>query len=209
MVQSSARLGSLPNASLPHLLPRNLSVELSSGDNMFKKKEDLTQEQVRKLFDYDPATGVLKWKVSLHPRIKIGRLIKNPGRDGYLEVGVYKKNYFAHRIIWLWVYGVWPDEIDHINGRRADNRLINLRDVSHSENHKNLSLRYNNTSGHIGVYWNGYQWRAFLNIDGKQVVVGGFKNINDAIQARVEAGIKNGYHQNHGRKGYYAQIDAL
>lgn len=50
-----------------------------------------------------------------------------------------KRWFFRHRVIWYYFNGEIPEgtEIDHINGIKDDNRLENLRCVSHSENMNN------------------------------------------------------------------------
>lgn len=112
----------------------------------------LTAERARELFDYDPDTGDLTWKVSLSSRAPIGRVVNTRHGDGYYCVCIDRKMYLAHRIIWLIVYGKWPDKlIDHVNGNKCDNRLCNLRKATHSENGWNSGIRTNNTSGFKGV----------------------------------------------------------
>ncbi|MDA6380520.1 HNH endonuclease signature motif containing protein [Escherichia coli] len=64
------------------------------------------------------------------------------------------KAYPAHRLAWLIVYGTMPDGfIDHINRVRTDNRISNLRLVTHSENMQNRKIQKNNKSGYRGVSW--------------------------------------------------------
>lgn len=60
-------------------------------------------------------------------------------KDGYILVGVDNRLYLAHRLIWMMVYGEWPNVIDHKNGDPSDNRLVNLRNVNQSENILNSS----------------------------------------------------------------------
>ena len=94
--------------------------------------DDLTASKARELFRYDPETGILYRRHATCE--KVGRAKSN----GYLVVHAYGKNRQAHRVIWLMVHGKWPEgEIDHINGVRTDNRLENLRDVSHTLNSRN------------------------------------------------------------------------
>jgi len=94
-------------------------------------KHEFTQEEIRKLIFYNELTGEFFSR-------KSGRKLtaKNPG--GYLVMGYKKRNYFCHRLAWLYVYGSHPKNvIDHINRVRDDNRIINLRDVTHAENSLN------------------------------------------------------------------------
>lgn len=165
---------------------------------------ELSPESVRELFDYDPETGILThrprplrdwcahtdkgWNTRCAGK-KAGRL----GKNGHWYIGVaydvlYKtKNFMAHRVIWAHYHGQWPDrDIDHINGDPADNRIVNLRLCTETQNLANAKLRKDNTSGVKGVYWHkqSRKWYAFITIDKKVTYLGGFHNIEDAIAAR-------------------------
>ncbi len=78
---------------------------------------------------------------------------------------------FGHRIAWLIAEGVWPDEVDHVNGEGRDNRLVNLRSGSRSDNNKNHKKQSNNSSGLPGVSFMKTKsiWRVFGSRGGKQV----------------------------------------
>lgn len=121
---------------------------------------------------------------------------------GYCQAVVLLRHYNAHRIIWFYHYGVWPDgEIDHINGIPTDNRIENLRVVTSAENSKNLKLRADNKSGATGVSWNpcSSTWRVRIRENCKTIEIGSFTKIDAAIAARKAAEIKYKYHPNHGR----------
>jgi len=92
-------------------------------------------------------------------------------------------------------------QIDHINGDRCDNRLLNLRVVSPQVNAMNRSNRSDNTSGCLGVCWHPstQKWRARIKVMGKQKSLGLFAEKIDAICARKDAEKKYGFHRNHGR----------
>lgn len=94
-------------------------------------------EKFSKLLRYDPSTGQLYWR-----QAKMGRQLWRPAghadKTGYRRIMLDYKMYLAHRIIWLLVYGAWPKYfIDHIDGNPSNNKIENLRDVSHSENLQN------------------------------------------------------------------------
>lgn len=128
-------------------------------------------------------------------------LNKSNGRK-HSVVRIFGKNYASHRVIWLYHYGEWPTgEIDHINGNGFDNRLSNLRDVSHSENCKNMPIPSNNLSGVRGVHWDkGHsKWRAFIKTNGRSKYLGLFADKQQAINIRKAAERALGFHQNHGR----------
>ena len=120
---------------------------------------------------------------------------------GYLEVRIKNKVYRLHSLAWLYCYGFIPDQLDHINGIRDDNRIENLRDVSQSINNKNTAKRKNNTSGFTGVYYfkRLSKWAAKIVSDGKQIHIGCFDTPEEANEARLKELHKFGFHQNHGR----------
>ena len=158
----------------------------------------MNQKRLKQLLDYDPDTGVFSWKVRRR-RIKIGDIVRATNRDGYICMGIDYKTYLVHRLAWLYVHGEFPEEIDHINHDRADNRICNLRGVTRVENRKNQLIHRNNTSGVAGVYWNkrDKKWVARIKVNGKFKGLGIFDDINLAKQAREQAKIKYGFHPNH------------
>lgn len=57
---------------------------------------------------------------------------------GYAQAAIYNKQFLGHRVAWAIFYGRWPLlEIDHIDRVRDNNRILNLRDVTRSENLRN------------------------------------------------------------------------
>jgi hypothetical protein len=76
----------------------------------------------------------------IHPETgqidKISRSVGTNGGKGYIHLRVGKTFKLAHRLIWEHVNGPIPKgmSIDHINGVRSDNRIVNLRLVTHQEN---------------------------------------------------------------------------
>ncbi len=153
-------------------------------------RPELTAEQLRSILNYDPETGIFTWKVRTSASVKAGDVAGCPGVNGYLRISVQSRLYQAHRLAWLYVYGVWPkDQIDHINRNRSDNRRANLREVTHKQNQQNKSKPSSNTSGHPGVYWcrRRSKWRAKIEHNYKQVHLGYFTDIEEALAARKAA----------------------
>ena len=156
----------------------------------------LTQKIVHELLEYYPETGKLFWR-----KRNNNEAFTCLSSSGYPRGMILDKGYYAHRIIWFWVYGEWPkEEIDHINHIRTDNRLCNLREVSRKENHKNLSKRKNNTSGKTGVWFDktNKKWCAMIHNE-KWIFLGRYILYEDAVKARKNAEIKHNFHENHGK----------
>jgi hypothetical protein len=114
---------------------------------------------VRKRLDYDPETGIFIWKSRAIGSIGdkwwntnfAGEAAGSLNGNGYRQIKIDGKYYGAARLAWLYVYGEWPkNEIDHINRVRDDDRLVNLRDVTRTENSNNRS---NNNRLPEGVFW--------------------------------------------------------
>ena len=151
---------------------------------------ELTAEKLRSILNYDPETGIFTRKVSTAHRIKVGDVAGCSNGDGYLRIRLQSQRYQAHRLAWLYVYGEWPeDQIDHINRNRSDNRIANLREVTHKQNHQNKSKRSDNTSGHPGAYWDkqSAKWRAQIRHNQKLIHLGHFATIEEAVAARKAA----------------------
>ena len=121
--------------------------------------------------------------------------------SGYLGGSIFNKPVRAHRVAWAMHWDAWPKgEIDHINGRPDDNRIQNLRDVTHGENMKNQRRYVNNASGTTGVSWYSAnrRWVAEIQHDGERHSLGSYQSLDDAIAARLAAERHFGFHENHG-----------
>lgn len=170
---------------------------------------------LRELLSYDAETGALVWKTRplKHCRTEAEmkrwntRFAGKPAfqkltKLGYLTGTVFDVCYFAHRVAWALHYGVWPDgQIDHINGRQTDNRIGNLRAVTHRENGRNQKHHARNTSGVMGVHWHRRlrKWWVRISVNGARVDLGLFTDFEAACEARRTAEKEYGYHENHGR----------
>lgn len=177
-------------------------------------KADITPEMLRQLLRYEPETGMLYWKprpLNMFPNERMGRIwnTRFAGKEagammttGYSLIRLWMKPFLAHRIIWMLEYGAWPTgEIDHIDGVRNNNALVNLRDVSHHENTKNLRPRSGTTSGVNGVRFDekSKRWNSYICLDGKSKFLGSFPNLEEAADVRAKANKKYGFHENHGK----------
>lgn len=179
----------------------------------------ITPELLRTLLRYEPDTGKLFWlkrdvsffedgeKTASHScncfngQFAGKEAFTCVGGRGYKTGAIFGRPYLSHRVIYALYHGYWPGEIDHKNHNRSDNRIENLREVTHIENHKNRSLNSTNTSGFNGVSFNkrNKKWMARIRHEGESRYLGLFTDIASAIAARKAANIKYGYHENHGK----------
>lgn len=164
------------------------------------------QDYLRKLLDYDPETGKLTWRYREGGYAPWnGRFAGKPAftrnQDGYATGVLYGKSFLAHRVIWKWFYGTEPVQIDHINGDRGDNRIVNLRNVTNAENCRNQCRRPHNTSGVTGVVWvkSLRKWKGQIMQNGKNFHLGYYDEFEQAVAARKNAEKRLGFHVNHGR----------
>lgn len=169
----------------------------------------ITQDQLKDQLHYSPETGIFTWIwVNEYTyNVKVGDVAGSitTGPDnvaGYWRVMIKGKHHRAHRLAWLYMYGEFPkDQVDHINGIKDDNRIINLRAVDGLTNMKNKSKYKCNKSGFIGIGWHKRDkvWVSSIRVNTKLIHLGNFKKLSDAVKVRVEAEELHGFHINHGR----------
>jgi hypothetical protein len=98
--------------------------------------------------------------------------------------------YLVHRIVWLYVYGEWPEhEVDHEDVDPSNNRIGNLRAATSSQNKMNRRKQSNNSSGVKGVHFNKEKklWQASICVERNQIHLGYFKSKDDAAAKYKEA----------------------
>ena len=164
-------------------------------------------EYLRKRLRYAPETGKLYWldcedmPNAWRAKHREKEAFICVGSHGYRCGAIDGRLLLAHRVLWALVSGAWPEgQLDHKNGDKQDNRLENLRAVSHKENHKNVSRRVDNTSGACGVTWDrvNKKWRAQIVVDGVLRHIGRFVSFDDAVAARKAAAREHGFTDRHG-----------
>ena len=150
----------------------------------------VTQAQLHLLFDYNPETGIFTRKVKTSNSVKVGDIAGSDNGNRYIKFCVNSKLQFAHRMAWLYVYGLIPEgNIDHINGNPSDNRISNLRLVNQSQNMQNTNKWKTNTSGYKGVTWakDKNKWVAQIWKNHKRHYLGSFDESEIAYKAYCEA----------------------
>ena len=152
-------------------------------------KRALSAEEVRAALTYEPETGVFTWAIAT-PGHSVGMPAGAVDHKGYLRIQIGGRKYAAHRLAWIYVHGHWPpDQIDHMNGVRSDNRIANLREATNAENGQNLKLKKSNKSGFRGVTWDKGRkaWCAQLMHKRKQNKLGFFSTPEEANAAYLAA----------------------
>jgi hypothetical protein len=120
-------------------------------------------DYLRQCFDYDPDTGILRWRErppehfkSLHARNAwnakwagnpVGTFLSN----GYLHTSLSRRKFYVSRLIWKMHHGIDPLFIDHADRDQTNNRVENLRSVTNRQNAQH-SIKPVGCSGFTGVY---------------------------------------------------------
>lgn len=153
----------------------------------------LTAERLREVLDYDPDTGVFRWRVTrggMRAGDVAGTVDK---RDGRRTVHIEDRGYFAHRLAFLWMTGEWPaGVVDHRDGAAANNAWANLRHVTVGINNQNrVTPSRRNSTGLLGASRvsgaDKGRYRAHIKLDGKQRHLGCFDTPEQAHAAYIIA----------------------
>ena len=132
-------------------------------------------DRLNELLTYDPKTGVFAWKVSRGSRGRAGSVAGCTNGHGYWVIRIDGVQYLVHRLAWKMMVGSDPtDTIDHINNQRDDNRFVNLREATPSQQMQNKTAH--GSSKYLGVHWGNHakKWVAMIRADGKQRNLGYF-----------------------------------
>lgn len=156
------------------------------------------QAKLLDVFGYDPQTGKVTYKKDSRNALK-GVEAGYKHHEGYKSISIGKKEYLLHRVIWMMQTGVWPDQVDHIDHDRSNNRWSNLREVVSRDNQLNTSKSRNNTSGVTGVrILPSGRYCSYIMVHRKQISLGTYDDLEDAILARKAGELQYGFHINHG-----------
>lgn len=149
----------------------------------------MNQQTLKSLLHYDPGTGLFVWLAS-RSGVKKGDVAGTLLSGRYCNIGINGKIYRAQRLACLYMTGAFPEQMmDHINGNKMDNRWVNLRNSSHSQNSMNKGKGCRNTSGYKGVHFikRDGRWGAKIKLNGKAKWLGTFDCPKEAHNAYVEA----------------------
>jgi hypothetical protein len=152
---------------------------------------------------FDHKDGHLYWKKVMHPNKQclVGQEAGSIHSTGYRHVTWQGKVHKVHRLIFLLEHGYVPEEIDHINGNRADNRIENLRSVTRSQNQYN-KRQQRNASGYRGVTWHKKtgKWLVRVGLNNKNKSLGYYDDLELAALVAEE-----GRSLHYGQFAYCAQ----
>lgn len=153
----------------------------------------ITLDRLKEMLSYDHETGVFTWIVKPRRSVKLGSIAGSENK-GYNRIRLDKRGYPAHRLAWLYYYGEWPKNgIDHIDGNRSNNKILNLRDIPHRNNIENIMRAHKNKKSGLplGVTFNSRvstnKYRAGIETNGKQISLGAYPTPEEAHQAYVKA----------------------
>ncbi len=134
----------------------------------------LAQARLKELLHYDPLSGLFTFLA--RPRIRHGKVSGSLRKDGYITICVDKTAYLAHRLAWFYMTGAWPKKlVDHIDGLRANNIFMNLREANHILNAQNLKgATKASSTGKLGVNINGRRFQAKIKANGQRINLGTF-----------------------------------
>lgn len=164
--------------------------------------EKLSLELLKAALTYNPNTGIFTWNVRPESHFASKGQARRWNRKfagkpagckcdtGYLKITIGRVGYRASRIAWFYMTGEWPEgEVDHRDGRRANNRWRNLRDIPGAANRQNTKRQVNNTSGYTGVSWHraSNAWLARIRVDNRRVYLGTFDDPKAAYGAYLAA----------------------
>ena len=149
----------------------------------------LDQKYLQELFEYKE--GDLYWKISPSNNVLVG------GKAGttkakYVMIGINGIRYYKHKIIFMMIYGYYPELITFIDNNSQNCKIENLKELTRSDLNASYSLRIDNTSGYKGVSWSSRNenWIAVLTKNGKTIYLGAFNNIENAHKAYCQAANK-------------------
>lgn len=162
-----------------------------------------TPQQIKALLEYDEQTGIFVWKY--RPELEgtkaagwnrryVGKQAGYVYEDGYIGISIRKVRFPAHVLAWVIVKGDWPErQIDHINTKRDDNRLENLRLASAAQNAWNVPLAKKNKSGvkHVSWHRGAQKWQVKVRANSKDYYYGVHDDFELACVIAAEAAAKH------------------
>ncbi len=163
-----------------------LSVERESYPERRKKETNAARDLALSSLSYDPDSGEFRWLSEGKNTRGIGTIAGYLHPSGYRYIKIGQVRFSCQRLAWLFHTGGWPKEnMDHINMIRSDNRIVNLREATNSQNNFNSPMKPNNTSGFKGVSRSARdgKYKAQISAHGKRILIGVFNDAESAAKA--------------------------
>lgn len=160
----------------------------------------ITQDRLKELFHYNPETGWFTNRV-LRGHAKVGERAGTYHIYGYRQIQIGGRIYKEHRLAWLFVYGFMPEYLDHKDGQRDNNAILNLREATKSENGFNAD-REPGESGLRGAYLDrrDQKWFSRIKTGHETIWLGKFDTPEQASEAfRESAELHHGEFAFHNR----------
>jgi len=150
----------------------------------------LTIEILNHALDFDPATGIFLWSHPQSNAVKVGDRAGVVASNGRRYINIAGEKHMAHRLAWFYIYGDWPqDDVKQPNGNYDDCRKENLVLQSRQQTATNRRVNASSKSGHAGITWSEkrQRWQVHITRDYKQVGLGYFGDLDEAIEVRKAA----------------------
>lgn len=148
----------------------------------------ISHDRLLHLLDYNPHSGFFTWKNPTARRVKIGGRAGSMVRAGYIQIKIDGRFYYAHRLAWFYVRRGWPVKwIDHENLDKSDNRFVNLRESTISQNAANSKAHRDSNSKMKGVSKKRGKWQARIKCQGVQHRLGVYETPEAASAAYMAA----------------------
>lgn len=145
-------------------------------------------KELESIFRLDLKTGLLKRINQIQTRKE-----QNNRKNEYRYISINGIQYFEHRLIWMLAnqqqipLGM---DVDHINRDKLDNRPVNLRLATPTQNKANTGKQRNNSTGYKGVFNDKGKFRAKIKANGIQRFLGSYSTAEAAAAAYDCAALK-------------------
>ena len=142
--------------------------------------------------EYNPKAGVFVWARDNRGHARKGDIAGSLRAEGYVRIVVNGRKFYAHRLAWFFVHGVFPEnKIDHKDGDRANNSISNLRSCDDGLNSQNRDkARSDSKTQVMGVRKNGSRFQASIRVKGETFHLGSYRTIDEAFRAYCLAKIQ-------------------
>ena len=155
-----------------------LLLEFNTAANIVQKSNKVKRvsyNYIKEIVDYDETSPTfLRYRVPrANGAIKAGSVAGSFDSEGYGQIYMKDRLYKIHRLIYCLCSKEDLDSnliIDHIDGNKSNNNIINLRLTTISENARNVRWEISKPSntGERGISFRGDSYRVLWMQDGKQ-----------------------------------------